>query len=90
MHSAGTVNPEPLSAHYQIVLTREWRRDEMEVVVEMRPEMTQLPVEVEHAACRANQGSHRDDGEKQSTSSTNARRAEGEAPWHALVRPITT
>jgi phenylacetate-CoA ligase len=29
---------EPLSAHYQVVLTREGRMDEMEVVVEMRPE----------------------------------------------------
>jgi phenylacetate-CoA ligase len=29
---------EPLSAHYQVVLTREGRMDEMEVVVEIRPE----------------------------------------------------
>jgi phenylacetate-CoA ligase len=29
---------EPLSAHYQVVLTREGRMDEMEVLVEIRPE----------------------------------------------------
>jgi len=33
---------EPLSAHYQVVLTREGRLDEMEVLVEIRPEADTL------------------------------------------------
>jgi phenylacetate-CoA ligase len=35
---------EPLSAHYQIVLTREARLDEMEIVVEARPDFSDADV----------------------------------------------
>jgi phenylacetate-CoA ligase len=35
---------EPLSAHYQIVLTREGRLDEMEILVEVRPEADRAEV----------------------------------------------
>jgi phenylacetate-CoA ligase len=41
---------EPLSAHYQIVLTREARLDEMEIVVEARPDFSDAAVRATAAA----------------------------------------
>lgn len=41
---------EPLSAHYQIVLTREGRLDEMEILVEARPDYASADIKARAAA----------------------------------------
>ena len=96
---------EPLSAHYQVVLTREGRMDEMEVVVEFarrpRPLRTgrsrqctagriKDPIGVTAKVSVVDPSQSSDRWGRPSASSISARRAEGEPPCHALALPITT
>ena len=97
---------EPLSAHYQVVLTRDGRMDDMEVLVEIRPD-AELPAEPggnRRRARRTHQGQHRRDGqgERRRRRCHRALAGQGQAhrrqapqrvkegSWHARARPTTT
>ena len=80
---------EPLSAHYQVVLTREGRMDDMEVVVEIRPEADTAANRSQSAALlgQTHQGQHRRDGESERRRCQRHRALAGQGQAHRRQAP---